>query len=302
MAEAGDGTGTGGGGDASPPAGGGAPGGGDGAGVSTEGGPGGGAPAGTVLGGGAAPGATPPGGAPDPYAWAPEKHRVFKEDKTFDLEATARKVGEAYAHAEKRLGAGDVPPKSADEYKINVPQALAETIKADDLAKSEDFKGFLGKLHAAGMTQAQVDVAVGEFLDRSVKLQAQTKGMDEQEATRQLREVWKTDQEFKQNVQSAYKAAAAFGDVEQILEKYGNDPLIVKLLANVGKELQEDRSATADAVANFQADLETLTKSKAYMDPSDPAHLATKQKVEALYKQKYGDQPKQNGPIVISSV
>ena len=50
------------------------------------------------------------------FDWIPEKHRVTKEDGTFDLEASARKVAEAHGHLEKRFGSGDLPPKTPEEY------------------------------------------------------------------------------------------------------------------------------------------------------------------------------------------
>lgn len=252
--------------------------------------------------GGAAAGAA---GVPaDPNAWLPEKHRVFGQDgKTLDLEASARKVAEAYGHAERRIGSGDVAPAKVDDYKVNVPEALAEKIKAEDLAADAGFKEFMAKAHAAGLTQKQLDTVVGEFLDRSVKLQGGIQRLSEQEATTQLRETWKTDAEFTQGVQAAFRAGQQYAgkDFDGILNDYGNDPRIVRMLAAVGKEMGEDTSAPAGAQANFQADLETLTKSKAYTDPAHPDHTATKQKVAAMFERQYGSRPKQAGPIVFSA-
>ena len=146
-------------------------------------------------------------------------------------------------------------------------------------------------------------VVVGDFLERSLALQAGVKQLNEQEATTKLRETWKTDAEFSEGVQRAFKAGQAYAgeDFEGILSDYGNDPRIVRLLANVGKELGEDTSAPAGAQAAFTADLETLTKSKAYFDANHPEHLATKQKVEQLMQRQHGTGPKRNGPIVITT-
>jgi hypothetical protein len=244
------------------------------------------APASVLASGAASAPSGSPAAAPsaeEPHAWVPEKHRVFGEDgKTLNIEASARKVAEAHGHLEKRLGSGDVPPKTAAEYKVNVPEALADKIKADDLAKADTFKSFLDKAHAAGMSQKQVDVMVGDFLERSMALQSGVKQLTEQEASAKLRETWKTDAEFKAGVEQAFRAGKAYAgaDFDGILDDYGNDPRIVRMLAAVGKELAEDTSAPAGAQAGNQADVESLTKSKAYMDASHPDHLATKQKVQ----------------------
>lgn len=256
---------------------------------------------GAAAAGGGAGAAGAAGGAADPNAWLPAKHRVFGEDgKTLNLEASARKVAEAYGHAEKRIGIGDLPPKSADDYKVNVPQALAEKIKTEDLAGNAGFKEFLGKAHAAGLTQAQVDVVVGDFLERSLAVQSGMKQLTEQEATAALKETWKSDQEYKTNVQAAFRAGQAYGDIDKLMDKYGNDPDFIRFAANVGKELSEDTGAAAGARVT-QEDVEALARSEAYLNPRHPDHLVTKQRVEAGFQRLHGDAPKKPGTIVINT-
>ena len=64
------------------------------------------------------------------------------------MEATARKVAEAYTQAERRIGSGDVPPKTAAEYKVNVPEALASHFTAADLEKNAGFRSLIDGAHA----------------------------------------------------------------------------------------------------------------------------------------------------------
>ena len=262
------------------------------------------AAASVLAAGAASTAAAQPGTPTDPLAWLPAKHRVFGDDgKTLNLEASARKVAEAYGHAERRIGSGELPPKTAEEYKVNVPAALGDKFKAEDLGKDPMLRAFFKDAHAAGMTQKQIDMTIGAWLERAPALVQGVKQLDERAATAELRKTWATDAEFTEGVQRAFRAGKAFAgaDFEGILGDYGNDPRIVRMLAAVGKELAEDASAPAGAQAGFQADLEALTKSKAYMDPSNPEHLATKQKVAALFARTYGNEPKRPGPIVITT-
>lgn len=231
----------------------------------------------------------------------PEKYHVKAADGSPDLPATYAKVEAARAELERRMGAGEAPPKSADEYKVNVPAALAERIKAEDLAKDPGFKDFLGKLHTAGLNQKQVDIAVGEFLDRSLKLQAGMNQLSADDCTAKLKTEWKTDELFKTGVSSAYRAASAFGDVTALMAKYGNDPDFIRFAANVGKELSEDRGAMPGSQGASEVDIEALTKTKAYWDPKEPDHEATKAKVAAFYAAKYGSAPKQTGSMSFGS-
>lgn len=214
-------------------------------------------------------------------------------------------MAEAYGHAEKRIGSGDVAPKSAEDYKVNIPAALADKVKAEDIAADPKMKDFLAKAHAEGLTQKQVDFMVGEHLARSLDLQGALKVLSAQECTAELRKSWTTDADYSAGVQRAFRAAEAYAgeDLDGFMQAYGNDPRIVSLLAAVGAELSEDRAAPGGAGGvTTQATLDSLVKSKAYMDPMDPAHTTTKQQVERLMQQLHGTGAKRSGPIVISSV
>lgn len=250
-----------------------------------------------------APAATPaaPAPAPGPNDWAPEKHRVFKEDGvTLDESATARKIANAYHHAEKRIGSGDVPPESADKYALNVPEGLKDRIKGEDLAKSEDVKAFVGKCHAAGYTQAQIDVALGELLERGVKMREAQPVMDAAECTATLRQLdgWKTDQEYQAQMGKAYRAAAAYAgdqaELDAFLAKHGNDPVVARMLAKIGAELAEDTQASAEASAQLNQNLDELMRDPAYLDDRHPKHALIKSRVDALHERLAGT--RESGP------
>ena len=55
---------------------------------------------------------------PGDDSWLPEKHRVLDAEGKLDEAASARKLADAYRHLEGKLGSGDVPPKSAEEYTL----------------------------------------------------------------------------------------------------------------------------------------------------------------------------------------
>jgi hypothetical protein len=272
--------------------------------------PAGGAPAApatpaSVLASGTPPAGTPPAAAaPGPNDWIPEKFRVMKDDGTMDMEASARKVEEHRSHLEKRLGAGDIPPKSADEYKVNIPEKLAEQFKAEDLAADPMLKSFMSDAHAAGMSQKQVDMVISQYLERLPAIGGALSQLSADECTATLKEVWKSDADYTKNVQQAYNAAKAYGgeDFEAILKDHGNDPRLVKMLASVGKELGEDRSAPAGAAGITEQTAESLQKTPAYWDKNHPDHAATLQKVQSFYERTYGSKPKTTGSMAFGTV
>lgn len=238
-----------------------------------------------------------PAAAPAVEPGIPEKFVVKTADGQVDHAATALKLArDGYLPLEKRLGSGDVPPKTAQEYAVNVPQALAEKIKAEDLVKAPDFQEFMGKMHGLGLSQKQMDGVTAELLQRGVSMREQNAVMDEAECVAALKQQdgWKTDTEYRANIRNAFRAAETYGDVNAILKDYGNDPRIVSLLAKVGAELNEDTQASPEAQAQIMETADTLMSSKAYLDPNDPQHRATVEKVSALMA-RHGSKPVNGG-------
>ena len=94
--------------------------------------------------------------------YIPEKYRTNKEDGTLDLEASSRKVAEAYKHLETRLGSGDVPPKTADEYTVKLEGV--EGFDWDEFKADEGTQSFLKGAHAKGLNNDQVQYVIGEYL------------------------------------------------------------------------------------------------------------------------------------------
>lgn len=218
---------------------------------------------------------------------------------TLDLDASARKVAEAYRHAEQRIGSGGAPPTTADGYKVNIPEALQATMTADDLATNQGVKDLLGKLHGAGASQKVVDIAVGELLTRGAALREAMPVLaaSECEATLRGQDGWKSDTEYSRNVGEAFRAGTAiFGkDFDGIVKDYGNDPRIISGLAGIAKEMAEDTGPSPEAMAQAQESLDTLMASKAYMNANDPQHQAVMTKVTALTIKVAGTNPVATG-------
>jgi hypothetical protein len=225
---------------------------------------------------------------------------LVSKDGATDWEATARNAEKARQHLEGRLGGGDAPPKSADEYKVNVPAAVADKINAEDLAKDPTFQEFKTALHGAGLNQKQADVVIGQFLERSINLQNALTVLKSEECTTELKGTWKTDAEYQAGVAAAYRAGAAYGDIDKLLTKYGNDPDFIRFAANVGKELSEDASPTggASAAQALQQEHDSLA---AYLNDasnrSKPEFEGKKTRYAELGKRLFGDGPKKSGSM-----
>lgn len=212
----------------------------------------------------------------------PEKYQVKKEDGSLDVEASSLKLAEAYGHLEKRMGSGDVPPKTAEEYTIAVPDAVKDVFdpKTDPLMGA-----FLKDAHAAGLTQKQMDLVMGKYFELAPQLIDGGKQLSADECVADLKKEWKTDEQYKAEVGKAFKAAQAYGDkdAQAIINEYGNDPRIIRLLARVGGELSEDTSINPGGQLPGGQTVESLMMSEAYSNPKHADHARVSAQVQAYF-------------------
>ncbi|WP_443692018.1 hypothetical protein ACRZ5O_22580 [Pseudomonas protegens] len=247
-------------------------------------------------------GSTPPAATPPAESvlnsgatsdWMPEKYRTNKEDGSLDLEASSRKVAEAYKHLETRLGSGDAPPKSSDEY---APKIEAEGFNWEEFKADEGTQSFLKGAHAKGMTNAQVEFVISEYLKAAPGLVEGGVQLNQQDCTAALKAVWTDDQAFKAGAQASYRAAEAFaspegqpGNFQTLMAKYGNDPDFIAFTANIGRELQEDTLISAGVVneQDFAVKTSELRKQLEELPPHDPKRVQIQQQLGELYAAKY---------------
>lgn len=233
-----------------------------------------------------------------PPVTIPEKYQVKKEDGSLDIEASSLKLAEAYGHLEKRLGSGDVPPKTPEEYTVTVPDALKDTWKP---AEDPLLQGFLKEAHAAGFTQKQIDLALGRYMEIAPQLVAGGQALTAEDCTAALKTEWKTDEQYKAEVGKAYKAAVGFGgsDAEGIIKDHGNDPRIIRLLARVGAEMGEDTSISTGASTNGGQSVESLMASEAYNNPKHADHArVSKQVSDHFARQAAEAEKKGTAPVM----
>lgn len=219
--------------------------------------------------------------APLPPA-IPEKYIVKKEDGTVDTVASSLKLAEAYKTLEKRIGSGDMPPKTPAEYKITVPDALKDTWKP---AEDKLLQGFLTDAHAAGLSQKQIDLVMGKYMEIAPDLVQAGKQLDFDSCNTELKAEWKTDDQYKSGISNAYKAATAyFGtEAEAIIAEYGNDARIIRGLAKIGAEIGEDRSNNFEGQLG-QGSIDSILSSEAYNQPRHPDHAKVSEQVRKHFE------------------
>lgn len=66
--------------------------------------------------------------------------------------------------------------------------------------------------------------------------------------------------------------------------------MVIRMLAKIGAEMQEDAPAGADSNPAEQQTIRDLMKSEAYMNPKHTDHERVSAQVKAYYQKRYGDQ------------
>jgi hypothetical protein len=213
-----------------------------------------------------------------------EKYLVKNEDGSINWEQSALKQAQGFESLTKRLGSGDAPPKSADDYQINVPDNLKEAL-GDDFKDDPLLKDFLKDAHAAGMSQKQVDIAINKYLQAIPELAGGVQQLSADECVAALKETWKTDGEYQAGVQSAFKAAQGFfgEDAQHIIDKYGNDPILIRGLAKIGAEMGEDKAVSPESALTGGQSVDELMRSQAYNDPKHADHAKVSKQVSEYF-------------------
>lgn len=228
----------------------------------------------------------------------PEKYRTNKEDGSLDLEASSRKVAEAYKHLETRMGSGDAPPKTHEEY---APKIEVEGFNWDEFKADESTQSFLKGAHAKGLNNDQVEYVIGEYLKAAPGLIGGAAVLTQQDCTAALKAAWGDEQSIRTNVSASYRAAEAFasqgdapGNFNALMAKYGNDPDFIAFTANIGKELKEDRAINGGAQvseADFAVKTAELRQQLQDLPAHDPKRKGIQAQLDGMYDQKY-NQPK----------
>lgn len=206
----------------------------------------------------------------------PDKFKVTAEDGSIDYKSTVAKLTESYSFLEKKVGTGEVAPKTADEYNIEREGFSFEEFKAD-----EGNKAFLNEAHKQGITNKQLDFLISEYDRRAVDLVSNNSEIDTDTTVQTLQQEW--GDKYEQNIFSAVKAAKACGITdEQIADpKIGNNVAFIKMASYFGSQLNEDKPTNIGSPVS--TDVQSLMRSEAFFDTKHPDHKSVKSQIDAYY-------------------
>lgn len=206
----------------------------------------------------------------------PDKFKVTAEDGSVDYKATVAKMNESYSYLEKKVGTGEVAPKSVDEYKLEREDFDFEEFKSD-----ESNKEFLTEAHKHGITNKQLDFLLSEYDKRAVDLVSNSSQIDTDTTVQTLQSDW--GDKYEANIFNAVKAARACGITDEQINNplIGNNVAFIKMAAYFGSQMTEDKPVSNGTPVNV--DIQSLMRSEAFFNPKHPDHKSVKAQIDSYY-------------------
>lgn len=176
-------------------------------------------------------------------------------------------------------------PESIDGYEVNVEGFDFAEFKA--IPENQEF---LERAREAGIDNKSLNFLIGEYNDLLPKLMTQNAALDAEACVTAMKEVWKgdTDQNF------GFAHAAAVNAIQNGIltaeevnsPEFGNNPLVLKMAAYFGQQLQEDRPASNTQQSGGQ-DIQSLIQSEAYQNESHADHKRVYAEVQSYYQKQF---------------
>lgn len=178
-----------------------------------------------------------------------------------------------------------VVPESIDGYEVNV-----EGFDFDEFKAIPENQEFLERARAAGFDNEKLGFLLGEYNELIPTLMEANAALDNETAVQKMTEAWggEADQNFKY-AQSAAGNLISNGvlTAEEVNDpSFGNNPLVLKMAAYFGSQLQED-TPPSNTQQSGGVDVESLMKSEAYLNESHPDHKRVFAQVQNFYQKQY---------------
>lgn len=182
----------------------------------------------------------------------------------------------SYTGLEQRMKDTGLPPKEADEYVFEPPAGLEKFDLDPDQAAT-----FRKEAHELGLTQKQYQAVMAKYAGMIPAIAEGAVNYGKAQAATALKDYYGTPEKTAENVKLAFKEFNAYADESDMaqINRIGNMPAVIKILAKVGREMGEDPGVGGDSVLAAESLDELMAKDSPYWDKKHPKHEQVKAKV-----------------------
>lgn len=176
-------------------------------------------------------------------------------------------------------------PETIDGYEVNV-----EGFNYDEFKAIPENQEFLGRAREAGLSSEHLGFLLGEYNQLIPALMEGNAALDNEACITAMKETWggETDTNF------GFARAAANNAIQNGIltaeevnsPEFGNNPLVLKMAAYFGQQLNED-TPPSNTQQSGGLDVESLMQSEAYLNESHPDHKRVFSQVQNFYRKQY---------------
>jgi hypothetical protein len=239
-----------------------------------------------------------------PVSWIDSLSDELKGNATLSKFKDVESLAKSYVNAQKLIGSSvKVPGEGATEQelaefygKLGRPESV-DKYNLPELTTGEtfeDLKDSLERMHKANLTDAQVKEILAIHNDRHSKMleAIQEKAKADEESVKKL---WGND--YDKNISLAKNTAKElvdkFGDSakELLASPLANNPLLLSMLAELGKNSAEGNSkiisvngsGQVDSEESIKAQINEIRKSQDFLNPASRGYKEAGEKLKTLY-------------------
>jgi hypothetical protein len=176
-------------------------------------------------------------------------------------------------------------PESIDGYEVNV-----EGFNFDEFKAIEENQAFLNGAREAGLDNKALNFVLDHYNQLLPKIMEHTAALDNEACVSTMKETWGADTDTNFGfAQAAANNAIQNGILtpeEVNSPEFGNNPLVLKMAAYFGQQLNED-TPPSNTQQNGAVDIQSLMSSEAYMNESHPDHKRVYAEVQKAYSKSY---------------
>ena len=176
-------------------------------------------------------------------------------------------------------------PESVDGYEVNV-----EGFNYDEFKAIPENQEFLERAREAGLDSKSLSFLLGEYNQLIPALMQENAHLDNQACISAMNETWGGEA----SANFGFAQAAANNAIQNGIltpeevnsPEFGNNPLVLKMAAYFGQQLNED-TPPSNTQQSGAVDVQSLMASEAYLNDKHPDHKSVSAQVERYYSKTY---------------
>lgn len=176
-------------------------------------------------------------------------------------------------------------PESIDGYQVEV-----ENFNFDEFKAIPENQEFLERAREAGLDNSSLNFLLKEYNELIPALMENNAVMDNETTVKTMTEAWGAEAEqnfgYAQAVAGNLIANGVLTAEEVNDPSFGNNPLVLKMAAYFGQQLNED-TPPSNTQQNGATDIQSLMQSEAYLNESHPDHHRVYGQVQNFYLKQF---------------